>query len=396
MEQLLLLSLTHLLNDFLTNVIPPILPLLIAEHGLSLAMAGSLLTTVAVVSGLGQPILGHFVDRHPKHWLLPATTVATAGFIALLGFAQGYYQLIILVALMALGSGVFHPIGALMARRLARQNAAVSMSIFTFGGTAGMAIAPIVTTLIVVNFGLKGLGWLIVPALLMSALIVLRGAHRLPVAGGSGAAAAAAQPGTVQRSPIALRRASIQLGCLATGLLLRMQTNSVLVGFMTIYFAQQGYPDGYGARMLTMYMAIGALSGVAFAYISDRIGRRPVLLVSQVLVAPFLLGFATTTGVWQTLFLAGTAMTMFSTSSAAVAQAQELMPERPAMAASLIMGFIWGTAGIGVTAIGALADHIGLSTTFAWLALSPLLGLPLLLAVPETLKRRRLQRAGSG
>ena len=61
-----------------------------------------------------------------------------------------------------------------------------------------------------------------------------------------------------------------------------------------------------------------------------------------------------------------------------IVMAQELLPHRASVASSIVMGLAWGTAGLSLTAIGALADAIGLERA---LRLLLLLAVPALAAV---------------
>lgn len=59
MARLAVLSGAHLYVDMLLAFLPPLLPLLVEEMGLSLFMAGLLVSTMTLANGMIQPFFGH-------------------------------------------------------------------------------------------------------------------------------------------------------------------------------------------------------------------------------------------------------------------------------------------------------------------------------------------------
>jgi FSR family fosmidomycin resistance protein-like MFS transporter len=73
---------------------------------------------------------------------------------------------------------------------------------------------------------------------------------------------------------------------------------------------------------------------------------------------------------------------LLSTFSITVVMAQELIRHRQGMAAGLSNGFASGIGALGSLATGAMADHLGLTTSFVFLSLLPLLALRQSLSLP--------------
>nr|MBO2477895.1 MFS transporter [Bacillota bacterium] len=91
--RLWLLALAHWGVDLFTHMLPPVLPVLLRDLNLSVALAAALATAVNVSSGLLQPILGAVVDRSGRPWMLPLAVLWCGTFMAVYGFATNYVVL---------------------------------------------------------------------------------------------------------------------------------------------------------------------------------------------------------------------------------------------------------------------------------------------------------------
>ena len=143
--------------------------------------------------------------------------------------------------------------------------------------------------------------------------------------------------------------------------------------FLPLLLHQRGGSIVAGGAAVFLFGGIGAIGGVVGGMLSDRVGRRRMVALSLVLGTPLLLGFIHTQGAWAYAFLAGGGVALYLSAAVTIVMAQELLPHRASVASSIVMGLAWGTAGLSLTGIGALADAIGLERA---------LRLLLLLAVP--------------
>lgn len=383
MQHLLLLFAAHFLNDAALSVLPPLLPLLVEGRGLSVPLAASLVSIQSIVSGLAQPALGHVADVVRRPWVLPAVLLLCGAGTAGLGLAATYPALAAAVAAAAAASGLFHPLSASLVRALAPERAALAQSMHTFIGTAGVALAPVIAIVLMNGPFAEGLGLLGGLLGLLAAAVVLTGTHRLDPQAAAPAAVRRAHPAD-EPAPRVARSQAVNLALLASGLFPRVQAGAALQVFLPLYYA--GRPEGaaLGNLMLTLYLVASAAATLLFGYLSDRAGRRRVTLLTQIAAPLPLLAFLAAPPAWAPVFLALAAAALSATTAAGVVYAQELMPHRPALAASVIIGFIHGLAGVVVTPLGALGERVGLGAVLQALALLPLAGVPFLLRLPET------------
>ena len=132
----IIVALAHGLNDGYASFIPPLLPRIMDDMGLSIAMAATLAVTFSIASALPQPLFGYLADRHGRRVFAVAGPLVSGIFIASIGFASSFWTLAILLMLGGLGSAAFHPPGASYAVRVGEgRGGGARYSVFAFGGS---------------------------------------------------------------------------------------------------------------------------------------------------------------------------------------------------------------------------------------------------------------------
>src|SRR5215212_1298348 len=170
------LSAGHLFTDVNQGAVAALVPFLVAERALSLATAGSLVLAATLSSSIVQPLFGHFSDRRPLPVLMPLGVTLGGLGIALVGVAPSYPLILLCVVLSGLGVAALHPESARFANYVSGSRRARGMSFFSVGGNAGFALGPVITTPLVLSFGLPGTLFLVLPASLMGPALL----HELP------------------------------------------------------------------------------------------------------------------------------------------------------------------------------------------------------------------------
>src|SRR4051794_13632218 len=160
---LMTLMLGHLTIDMYAGMLPVLYPLLQDRFDLSLKTVGLVSFAYSGASSLSQPLFGWLADRFGTRFIGLAL-LWTAFTYATIGFAPSFGVLLLLAALAGLGSGAYHPMGALNASAVIsdeQRNAA--MSIYVVGGTLGIAIGPLIGALVFTVFGVHGTAVTILP-----------------------------------------------------------------------------------------------------------------------------------------------------------------------------------------------------------------------------------------
>ena len=119
-------------------------------------------------------------------------------------------------------------------------------------------------------------------------------------------------------------------------------------------------------------VAAGSLIG---GPVGDRIGRKWVIWVSILGVAPFTLLLPHANLMWTGVLTVIIGLILASAFSAILVYAQELIPGRVGMVSGLFFGFAFGMGGIGAAVLGALADAHGIAYVYRLCAWLPLMGL---------------------
>jgi len=140
-----LISLAHGINEFYGIAIPPIIPILVADLGITYGQAGLLLTVFFVMYSVFQLPAGLLADRVGKKRLLVWGLVGMAGALALASTADGYGTLVLAQVLMGISGSTYHPAGMSLISDIESQDTeGKAMGVFGLGGMVGIASAPVV------------------------------------------------------------------------------------------------------------------------------------------------------------------------------------------------------------------------------------------------------------
>src|SRR6185295_18066048 len=174
---LLALSGAHLLNDLISSMIPAMYPLLKEAYRLDFTQVGLITLAFQVTASLLQPVLGLVTDHKPWPYAMVAGMAATLSGLLGLSFAGSYAMVLVSVAMIGLGSAVFHPEATRMARHAAAGQQGFAQGIFQIGGHAGYAMGPLLAAMIVVPRGQTSIAWVSVVALAAMLLMAWIGAR---------------------------------------------------------------------------------------------------------------------------------------------------------------------------------------------------------------------------
>lgn len=364
-------AVAHLLNDLIQAVLPAIYPMLKTNFSLSFAQVGLISLVYQITASLMQPWIGLYTDKHPKPYLLPLGMVVTFSGILLLAFSPNFIVLLMASALIGVGSSTFHSEASRVARMASGGRFGTAQSTFQVGGNAGTAIGPLLAALIIVPFGQHAVAWLIVFALL--AIWVLFGVSRWSISHSKKQLAAKAHQ---VQSKLHGRQLVIALSTICVLMFAKFTYIASISNYFTFYLMHKFHLSLQSAQLhLFAFLAAVALGTFAGGPIGDRIGRKAVIWVSFVGMAPFALIMPHANLFWTTILSIITGLVMSSAFAAMVVYAQEAVPGRVGMIAGLMFGLMFGVSGIAAAGLGYLADLKGIEWVFGVCSLLPLLGL---------------------
>lgn len=380
------ISFSHFLNDMIQSLILAIYPLIKGEFHLSFAQIGLITLTYQLTASLLQPMVGLYTDRHPKPYSLALGMGCTLLGLLLLSVAPDYSTVLLAAALVGTGSSIFHPESSRIARMASGGRHGLAQSIFQVGGNMGSAVGPLLAALIIIPHGQRAVAWFALAALL--AVVVLwkiGGWYRRQQLAAKGRA-----HGAAVRAATALPPRRVALAFLVL-LVLIFSKHFYMASISNYYIFYLMSKFGLSVQSAQVHLfvflfavAAGTLLG---GPIGDRFGRKLVIWISILGVAPFTLLLPHVNLLWTSVLTFVIGLIMASAFSAILVFAQDLAPGRIGTVSGMFFGFAFGMGGIGAAVLGRLADTHGIAYVYGLCAYLPLLGL-LTVFLPRVEHRR--------
>ena len=365
-----LLSTAHLVNDANQSALPALI-LWLSHHGVSLAFGGALVLAMNLSSSIVQPLFGHWSDRRSMAWVIPVAVLVATGGMAAIGLAPNVFVMFAGALVSGIGVAAFHPEGSRFSNYFAGAKRAAGMSVFTVGGYLGFAFGPIAVTPLINAFGIRGIVFLLVPALVVSAF-VWRDLPRFEEARRHAHRARKARPGEDDWRGFATLTGVVAL---------RSMTFLAAVTFMPIFAARiAGVDSTLASFALTMLLLGGAAGTIWGGRLADRIDRRRVVSFSLALTAVF--GVAICLAGLHAPFypLVVLLATLFGISlglsaGVIVLIGQEYLPTRIGVASGVTLGLAVTIGGLAAPIFGWIGDTRGLVSVYAAVTLFAVLSL---------------------
>ena len=367
------ISFAHFLNDMIQSLILSIYPMLKGNFNLSFAQIGLITLTYQMTASILQPLVGLYTDKHPKPYSLALGMGFTLVGLLTMSMAPTFGVLLIAAALVGTGSSIFHPESSRVARMASGGQHGLAQSIFQVGGNAGSSMGPLLAAWIIIPHGQPSIAWLSLAALLAIAVLWKIGAwyKRQQLA-------AKNKPTKERHTYIALPRKKV---ILTVAILLMLIFSKYfymasISSYFTFYLIDKFHVSVQSAQMYLFVFVFAVAAGTILGGpIGDRVGRKIVIWVSILGVAPFTLMLPYANLFWSGVLVAVIGVILASAFSAILVYAQELVPGKVGTVSGLFFGFAFGMGGIGAAALGKLADMTDISFVYQVCSFLPLIGL---------------------
>ena len=364
------LSASHMLNDVMQSLAPALYPVFRDQLALSFFQVGIITFVFQLTASLLQPPIGLAADRRPMNWILPVGMAFTLIGLSLLAFAKTYLLILAAVAVIGIGSAVFHPEASRVARAASGGRHGFAQSLFQVGGNFGQSTGPLLAAFVVVPFGQRSvLAFTILALIAVILLVRVSRWHATHRAERKNAATAA---GPSLPRAVVIRTIAVLIILLFSKVLYLASIGSYYTFYLMGAF---GVPLQTAQVMLFVFLASVAAGTFLGGPLTDRFGAKFVIWGSILGVLPFTL-------LLPHLGLVGTAidsiaigLVISSAFSAIVVYAQELTPGNVGAVAGLFFGLSFGLGGIGAALLGALADRTSLGFVYQVCAFLPAIGL---------------------
>jgi FSR family fosmidomycin resistance protein-like MFS transporter len=368
------ISFTHLLNDMMQSVIPAIYPILKDNYHLSFTQIGLITLTFQMTASLLQPFVGHYTDKKPRPFSLSIGMGFTLLGLVALSFASSFYLILLSVALIGLGSSVFHPESSRVAHLASGGKKGLAQSIFQVGGNTGSAIGPLLAAVIVVPFGQFYIIWFALAAIIGMAVLIrvgkwyqnnLRAAKKKP------------KTAILDAMPrLSKKRVGWSIAILLVLIFSKYFYMASMTSYFTFYLIEK-FNVSVQASQLYLFAFLGAVAvgTVMGGSLGDRFGRKYIIWISILGVAPFTMLLPYVNLSWTIILAILIGLILSSAFSAILVYATDLVPGKVGMIAGLFFGFAFGMGGIGSAFLGWLADRTSIEYIFHLCAFLPLLGM---------------------
>jgi FSR family fosmidomycin resistance protein-like MFS transporter len=322
-------------------------------------------------ASLLQPVVGHYTDKKAQPYSLAIGMASTFFGLLLLSVAHQYLVILVAAALVGLGSAVFHPESARIARLASGGRYGFAQSVFQLGGSFGTSMGPVLAALVVVPFGQGSIAWFSSIAFLAIVILWRIGRWYAP------------QITTKKQKPIhahpdgpSSRRVAVALALLVALLFSKQLYVSSLSSYYIFYLMDRFGVSTQAAQIyLFIFLAANAIGAFLGGPLGDRFGRKIVIWISIVGALPFTLALPYAglyTSAVLTVFIG---LIISSTTPSIIVFAQELVPHRFGMISGVFFGVAFGIGGLGAAALGKLADHTSIEFVYQVCAYLPAIGL---------------------
>ena len=373
--KVLTISVGHFFHDVYTSFLAPILPLLIEKLGISLSMVG-LLDVIRKIPSLFNPLIGLMADRIcVKYLIILAPAVSTISS-SLLGLAPSYSILLILLFVSGISSALFHVPSPVAIKRFSGEKTGLGMSFYMLGGELARSVGPLLITAAISYWSLEE-SYKVMPLGLLASFILflkLRNVKEIV----NNKTSKEKQKSNLSIKPL------IPIFIIVGGFVLsRAGIKSALTLYLPIFMTTKGSSLWLAGISLSVFQFAGAAGTLGAGYISDKIGKRNVLLISAILSPIIMWGFlhANSYLIFPMLILEG--LLLFAQGPVLLAFFQDTNSKQPAFVNGIYMTINFVINALVVLLVGISGDFIGLDLTFEIATYIGFLAIPIIYFLPK-------------
>lgn len=357
-DKVILVAGSHMLHDIYSSFLAPLRPLLIEKFGLSLALA-SLWDLIMRIPWFLNPFIGILAEKTAARYFIIITPAITAIAMSLLGIAPSFAIICILLFTMGISSAVFHVPAPTMVKRLSGNFTGRGMSYYMFGGELARTAGPLIITASVSYWGLEGT-WKLIPFGLIASFILFLKLRNIKISG------EIKGKKTESKYVFSTLKKYLPFFLVLMGItLFRAIMKSGLAAFLpTFYYSERGESLWFANSALAVFQLAGALGTILAGSISDKIGRKTILLIISIMSPIMMFLFINSVGWISFVFLILLGFFVFAPGPVLIALVQDRSKEFPVFMNSIYMTVSFITSALAVFFAGLMGDYIGLEKTY--------------------------------
>lgn len=368
------ISISHLLNDTIQSLIPAIYPIVKESFQLSFAQVGLITLTFQMAASLLQPFVGLYTDKKPQPYSLATGMGFTLIGLIVLSIAPNFTLILVSVALIGIGSSVFHPEASRMAHAASGGRRGLAQSIFQLGGNVGSSLGPLLAALIIVRYGQFSIIGFSVIAL--TAIFILRHVGNWYGQYVAGVTMRQKQSAPVRHSTVPRNKIIVSIIVLMLLIFSKYFYMASMTSYFTFFLIDKFHVSIQSSQLYLFVFLVSVAAGTLLGGpLGDHFGRKYVIWGSILGVAPFTLILPHANLFWTGVLIVPIGVILASAFSAILVYAQELIPGKVGLVSGLFFGFAFGMGGLGSALLGELADRTSIEHVYDICAFLPLIGI---------------------
>ena len=367
----LTVSFAHLSHDIYSAFLAPLLPLLISKLGITLSMAG-LLDIARKIPSLFNPFVGLIADRICVRYFIILTPAITGIAMSLLGAAPSYPILLILLFVAGISNTLFHVPSPVMIKHVSADQVGKGMSYYMLGGELARTLGPLLITAAISWWGLEG-SWRVMPLGIIASMILYfklknisinKDFQRKKKEAGARETFKKLIPFFIIIFGITIFRAAMKLA---------------LTLYLPTFLTQQGNTLWLAGISLAVLQFSGAIGTFFAGPISDKFGRKNILLITSIINPILMWIFISANGSFMIPLLIIMGFFLFASGPVLLALVQDTDSDHPSFVNGIFMTISFGVSSLMVLLIGFLGDSFGLIITYKICAIISIASIPFIL-----------------
>lgn len=368
-------SFAHLIHDVYSSFLAPILPLLIERLSISYAQAG-LFNVFFRAPSLLNPFIGIWADKISVRFFIILSPVVTSICMSLLGLAPGYTLVAILLLVSGLSSALFHVPAPVLVKEISGDRVGKGMSFFMLGGELARSLGPLTILGAISLWQFEGT-WKLIPMGLLASTVVYFKTSHLSLAKREHFSDKIKHPLTI------LKERLLFFGVICGIQFILGLMKMAFTLFLPSYLKVNGESLWFAGISLSVLEFAGAVGTIFSGGISDKIGRKSMLLLIMTLSPILMWIFILSTGHFRIIILVILGYFLFSTGPVMLALMQDEGKDHPAFFNGIFMTLNFGMNSLASFLLGVLGDYMGLNDSYRLVAVVAFAGILFVLGVPK-------------
>jgi FSR family fosmidomycin resistance protein-like MFS transporter len=380
-------SVAHFAHHVTNSLLSALLPFIRDAFALSYTDAGFAVTAYTIASGVTNAPLGVLADRIGARRVIVWGLVLIGISSVAIGLSSEYWQLLAFLMVMGIASGTYHAPAAALIAEMFPTRRGMAMGTHTTAGHLSFFAAPLLAGILAAagTWRTPYIAFAIAPvacAVLLWRVAPLGIRSTAP----RGWLATLGDIGAVTR----------RVGALVSLSIVFQVVISAAMAFLSLYLVDaRGISPGVAAALFGVPQLAGLIGAPMAGTLSDRFGRRIVLLLGLALMGPgaWALTIVPSELVFLPLLLIGLSLSIRATTTEVL-----IVDNTPPDRRSTVLGTYYlvnqPVGGVAAPIFGGVAGAIGIGVAYSWLAIIFLVlsAIALVAAVPTA---RALRRAPS-